>query len=92
MARKPSPDFCSTLQMRDQILRAIFKEFFSQLRLLRPVAMLHLAGCGLTKTCAHFLDAHLTLLSCVPCIYASFAERPQWDPPLQVLNFSPGVP
>ena len=42
----------TTLQMDDQCLKAIFKDFFSQLRLLRPVASLHLAGCGLTRTCA----------------------------------------
>ena len=66
--------------MHYQILRAIFREFFSQLRLLRPVAMLHLAGCGLTKTCAHFPDAHFMLLYCLPCMCASFAERPQMGP------------
>ncbi len=54
--KKPATELLPTLQMDDQCLKAIFRDFFSQLRLLRPVAMLHLAGCSLTKTCALFLD------------------------------------
>ena len=55
--------------MDDQVLKAIFRDFFSQLRMLRPVAMLHLAGCGLTKTCAVSLDSQQLMVPCFACKY-----------------------
>lgn len=62
------------LQVEGQQIKAMFREFFSQLRVQRPVAMLSLAGCGLKQTCAftgtfHSSDLYaLALPCCIPCI------------------------